>query len=190
MRSKAYLIGIAGGTASGKTTFCGRLEQGLLSSGRRVKVLHLDDYFKPEAQRPQSRAPITGTLYVDDNHPETMELARFRAETFAACAQQEWDVVIAEGLLTLWDDQLYEKLDFSLYVDCRADERVVRRLRRNMEWGLSFDQVAGVYLDLVRYRHDEFVEPTKWRADLILNGSRMTENAVEAVIALVANNSK
>ena len=48
----------------------------------------------------------------------------------------------------------------------------MRRLRRNMaERGLSFDEIAGVYLDMVRYRHDQYIEPTRWRADLILNGS-------------------
>lgn len=98
-----------------------------------------------------------------------------------AAARTKHQVVIVEGLLTLWDQAIYDQLDLKLFVDCRADERIVRRLKRNMKWGLKFDQVAGVYLDLVRYRHDEYVEPTKWRADFILNGSNPSDRALEII---------
>ncbi len=81
-------------------------------------------------------------------------------------------MIIIEGLYALWYDWLYEQLDLKLFIDCQADERIVRRLKRNMsQRGLSFDEIAEVYLDMVRYRHTQYIEPTKWRADLILNGS-------------------
>ena len=70
-------------------------------------------------------------------------------------------------------------------MECRPDERIVRRLRRNMQRGLSFDEIADVYLDLVRYRHDEYVEPSKWQADLIINGSNPSERALELVTSYV-----
>jgi uridine kinase len=54
-----------------------------------------------------------------------------------------------------------------------------------MNWGLSFDEISEVYLDLVRYRHDEYVEPTKWRADLIINGSNPSEKAVKMILSYV-----
>ena len=90
-------------------------------------------------------------------------------------------MVIIEGLLTLWDQEIAEQLDLRLFVDCRPDERIVRRLRRNMGWGLAFDEIANVYLDLVRYRHDEYVEPSKWHADLIINGSAPSETALRLI---------
>ena len=66
-----YVIGIAGGTASGKTTFTKTLEAAL--EGYALKVIHMDSYFKPREERPYSKAPITGKMYVDDNHPLTMD---------------------------------------------------------------------------------------------------------------------
>ena len=131
----------------------------------------MDSYFKPRAERPQSPAPVSGKVYMDDNHPETMDLARLRADLSALVNAAEYQVIIVEGLLTLWDTEIFAMLDLKLFVECRADERIVRRLRRNMSWGLSYDEVANVYLDLVRYRHDEYVEPSKWKADFLLNGS-------------------
>lgn len=176
---KTFIVGIAGGSASGKSTFCDSLEKAL--KGLNVKVIHMDNYFKPEEQRPYSSAPITKKMYIDDNHPETMDLPQLRMDLDSVIAENAYDVIIVEGLLTLYDDNICEKLDLKLYVECRPDERIVRRLKRNMEWGLSFDQVAEVYLDMVRYRHDEYVEPSKWKADFILNGSSSSEQALSIV---------
>lgn len=174
--SKTFVIGIAGGSSSGKTTFCNSLEKSL--SELKIKVLHMDDYFMPEKERPCSESPITGEMYIDDNHPLTMNLPKLSEDLSKAIDSNSFDVILVEGLLTLWDKFIYSKLDLKLYVDCQPDERIVRRLKRNMEWGLSFDEIADVYLNLVRYRHDEFVEPTKWKADFILNGSMPSEQAL------------
>lgn len=176
----AYTIGIAGGSASGKSTLTGVLEQRL--SDLRLGVLHMDEYFKPEGERPVSAGPVNGKQYMDDNHPLTMDLPQFAAD-LTAMQSGNYDVVIAEGLLVLWDDDICGKLDLKLFVDCQADERIVRRLRRNMGWGLGFDEIADVYLGLVRYRHDEYVEPSKWRADLIINGSCQSSAAVAMIEA-------
>jgi uridine kinase len=170
-----YMVGIAGGTASGKTTFCEKLEKSLCESGADVKLVHIDSYFKPENERPFTEAFVSGIKYLDDNHPLTMDLDALKNDVQRDAAGEKYDVIIIEGLLTLWDDELYKKLDLKLYIDCRADERIVRRIKRNTQWGLSFDQITNVYLDMVRYRHDEYVEPSKWRADLILNGSNPSE---------------
>lgn len=177
---KAYVVGIAGGSASGKSTFSALLEKELLHT-LTTKTFHMDHYFKPKEQRPFSEAPITGKMYTDDNHPETMDLARLKQDVFAVLENQ-FDVIVIEGLLTLWDKEIYEACNLKLFVDCKADERIVRRLRRNMTWGLDFDQISDVYLDMVRHRHDEYVEPTKWRADLILNGSAPSDHALAAIV--------
>jgi uridine kinase len=179
---KPFLVGIAGGSASGKSTFCRVLEEKLTKF--RTKVFHMDDYFKPEEKRPHVEAPITGIKYIDDNHPETIDLSQLHVDITNAL-KEDYQVVIVEGLLTLWDKDIYRKLDLKLFVDCRADERIVRRLRRNMSWGLTFDEVSNVYLDMVRYRHDEYVEPTKWKADIILNGSSPSDKAVTAIVGFI-----
>jgi len=176
---KPYVIGIAGGSAGGKTTFAEALCNAL--GNRHVHILHMDSYFKPDKQRPQSRSPITGKVYTDDNHPLTMDLPKLAGDLAKLIAECKHRVIIVEGLLTLHDPAIYEQLDLKLFVDCRADERIVRRLRRNMNYGQNFEQISDVYLDLVRYRHDEFVEPSKWRADFILNGSTPSDTALELI---------
>lgn len=173
---KTFVVGIAGGSASGKSTFSDALEKML--SGLKVKAIHMDSYFKPEQVRPFSEAPITGVKYIDDNHPLTMDLPMLFIDLTEAIESNLHDVIIVEGLLTLWDKDIYNKLNLKLFVDCKPDERIVRRLKRNMKWGLTFDEISNVYLDLVRYRHDEYVEPSKWRADFILNGSVQSEKAL------------
>ena len=166
---KPYIVGIAGGTASGKSTFTRWLEGEL--SGKKVKAFHMDDYFKPDGVRPRAKAPVTGVEYYDDNCPETIYADRLQKDLEEA-VDAGFDIILVEGLFALWYDWLYGQLDLKIFIDCQADERIVRRLRRNMaERGLSFDEIAGVYLDMVRYRHEQYIEPTKWRADVILNGS-------------------
>lgn len=176
---KSCIIGIAGGSASGKSTFSSLLEKSL--DMFKVKVIHMDNYFKPEEQRPYSKAPIIKKMYIDDNHPETMDLPRLKEDLTAVADKNLYDVIIVEGLLTLYDENICDMLDLKLFVDCRPDERIVRRLKRNMAWGLSFDEIANVYLDMVRYRHDEYVEPSKWKADFILNGSSPSEKALKII---------
>jgi len=173
------VVGISGGSASGKSTFSKKLVETL--DGFRVKELHMDDYFRPEEERPFSEAPVAQKSYVDDNHPQTINLKKLNMDIDQAINCDRFEIIIIEGLLTLWDKEIYNKLDLKLFVDCQADERIVRRLQRNMSWGLSFDEISSVYLDLVRYRHNEYVEPTKWKADLIINGSTPSEKALNMV---------
>ena len=173
----AYVVGIAGGSASGKSTFSEQLKQGL--AGLTVSVLSMDAYYRDSEERPRTAAPITGIVYKDDNHPDAFDLEKMTADLKNTAADRNTDVVLAEGLFTLWHPPLFELLDLKLFIDCRADERIVRRLKRNRQWGLEFDEIAAVYLDLVRYRHDEFVEPSRWKADFILNGSRPSVQALE-----------
>ena len=173
------VIGIAGGSASGKSTLCGKLEEKL--SDYRVKVIHMDDYFKPQQDRPYVPSHLNGKYYVDDNSPDSIDFEQYHRD-FDAAYSQEYDVIIMEGLFVLWDTYTKDKLDIKLFVDCRPDERIIRRVRRNMQWGLTFEEITGVYLDLVRFRHDQYVEPTKWTADLIVNGTGCTDMVCEMCV--------
>lgn len=185
--SRPMIVGIAGGTASGKSTFSDRLEREL--ADLRMKVFHMDSYFKEKERRPYIAAPVTGVVYEDHNHPDTVDLVKLEADVERARGE-DLDLVIVEGHLVLYWKPLRDKLDCKLYIDCQADERVIRRIRRNSAWGQSFDTVTQVYLDAVRYRHDEFVEPSKWQADLILNGSKMPDNGIEAITAWIRSRMK
>ncbi len=182
--NNTFVIGITGGSASGKSTFSGILEKELCNYS--LLVFHMDRYFYPEDQLPRSAAPVTGIVYPDFNQPSSVDLSRLKNDFMTAITSGKYQIIIIEGLFALWDPEIYEKLDLKLFIDCKTDERIVRRLRRNMkERGLTFDEISSVYLDLVRYRHDEYVEPCKWRADFILNGSNPFDKAVEVIMSYI-----
>lgn len=141
----------------------------------------MDDYFKPEELRPRSRALTGEREYVDDNHPDTMYLTQLYEDMVKEKESGKVQIILTEGLLTLYDDAILSLLDLKLYVDCRADERILRRLKRNMQRGLSEEEITDVYLDVVRYRHDQYVEPSKWRADMILNGANPSVVSMEMI---------
>jgi uridine kinase len=175
---KPLLIGIAGGSASGKTTIAGKLAQAL--GGLHVQTLHMDSYFL--AVKPRTEAPITGVVYDDYNLPESFDLAALVSDIDKLQASPDApDVLIIEGLMTLHDARLRARLDLGIFVDADSDERIVRRLKRNMAHGLSFDEIAAYFLDSVRYRHQEYVEPSRWRADIVLNGSNTSPRGIDLV---------
>lgn len=180
----AKIIGIAGGSAGGKSTLSDKLKEKL--STYRLRVLHMDVYFKKESDRPYLPSHISGKYYVDDNSPDTIDWDAFHADFDEAAESGEYDIIIAEGLLVLWDEYIRDRLDLKVFVDCRPDERIVRRIARNMRWGQSFEQITNVYLDMVRFRHDQYVEPTKWTADLIVNGSGNTDTVSEMICDHIA----
>ncbi|MBR6571601.1 MAG: AAA family ATPase [Clostridia bacterium] len=175
----AYVIGIAGGTASGKSTLTEKLEKQLASL--QVQTIHMDTFFKWDAL-PLAASHLNGKVYEDYNSPETVRWDDFH-HAFDEAANSGCDVVLVEGLLVLWDEYLRDKLDVRVFVDCRADERIVRRIRRNTTWGLSFDEITDVYLDMVRFRHDQYVEPTKWTADILINGSGSTDMICDMLVS-------
>lgn len=179
--SKIFTAGIAGGSASGKSTLCGKLEQELQEY--KVAVIRMDNYFK--SGRLPKKAFVTGHEYLDDNHPDALDLHKLEQDMLAIINKNEHDILIVEGLLTLWDDAVCDKLDLKIFVECKPDERIIRRLKRNMRWGLSFDEIADVYLDMVRYRHEEYVEPSKWRADIIINGSNPTDASLDILTGYI-----
>lgn len=173
----AIVVGIAGGTASGKSTICKKLEERI--SDKKVRLFHIDDYYKEK--KPSITAPFTGKVYEDHNHPDAIDFDKFDLDLVAGM-NSDYDVIIVEGLMTLSREEIRTKLDYKVFVDCKADERIVRRLRRNMEWGLSFDEIASVYLDAVRHRHEEFVEQSRWYADIVLNGSTPSEAGFNSIV--------
>lgn len=187
LEAKPVAVGIAGGTASGKTTLAERLAATL--QPLTARIYHMDRYFKDV--RPQTQAPLSGKWYEDHNHPDSFELTRLRQDLAeilkpsAGGAGQPPAIVIVEGLMTLQDEAVRGMLDLKIFVDAQADERIVRRLRRNMDRGLSFDEIADFYLDSVRYRHQEFVEPSRWHADIVVNGSAAGDRAVDVVASWI-----
>jgi len=175
---RSIIIGIAGGSACGKNRIVTALSETLSRSILKIKILCMDAYFKKPL--PKCIAPFSGREYDDYNHPESVDIKGLLADIKLFLESKEFDVIIIEGLLVLQDNDLRKLLDLKVFVDADADERIVRRLRRNMrKRGLSFDEIADYYLDSVRFRHQEFVQLSKWYADIIMNGSQWSNTAIE-----------
>ena len=176
-----YTIIIAGGSASGKSTLAALLVE-RLSANQRVAVLAMDSFYKPEAELPLVTT-ANGKTYRDYNCPEAFDLAQMK-EAIAA-AKAEYDIVIVEGLLVLYEDELCREADLRVFVDCPADVRIIRRIRRNLTWGLSIEDITDVYLDLVRYRHEQYVEPTKVKADIVVDSLHGLKEAEEYLLTQI-----
>ena len=177
---KPYVVGIGGGTCSGKSTLTGYLKERFAEVN--PVIFNMDAYFiKPFKT---TIAPITGKPYPEVNHPSAIDLDRLYADFDAAVSDPENRLVIIEGLFALYLPEIYGRCDLKIFVDLKSDARLVRRIRRHLERGDTFDEITDRYIDTVRFRHDELVEPTRWRADMVLNGTfygRETEIA-ETVI--------
>lgn len=176
---KPLFIGLAGGSASGKSTIARRLAEML--SDLRVELVGMDRYFR--AIRPRMVGPVSGEVYEDHNHPDSFDMDRLLGDLDTICQRADPpQVVIIEGLMTLHSAPIRNRLDLGVFVDVRAEERIVRRLKRNMAWGQDFDAIATFVLESVRYRHDEFVEPSRWQADIVLNGTHTSERGVNMLV--------
>lgn len=180
MSKKPYFIGIAGGTCSGKSTVSGIISEKL--AGKNVRIVNMDSYFKRPL--PTTIAPITGIEYVEANHPDSLKLDELYADIEAFSKDESIDVLIVEGLFALKLDQIREKCDLKIFVDLKSDERIVRRVKRFLQRGDSFDEIVNRYLDTVRYRHDELIEPTRWFADIVLNGT-LPETGVDVILSYI-----
>ncbi|WMJ21973.1 AAA family ATPase [Paludicola sp. MB14-C6] len=179
--SNPFVIGIAGGTCSGKSTLCETLKQQLNNDN--IVVLNMDDYFKEVT--PTTIAPITRKEYPEHNHPDTLNLGKLYCDFDKAISNKTLDYVIIEGIFALYLDEIRERLDLKVFVDLQSDERIIRRIHRFATYGQSFDEIATRYLDTVRFRHNELVEPTRWHADIIVNGTLDMHKGTEVLLTYI-----
>lgn len=164
---KPFFVAIAGGTCSGKTTLAENLRQ-KLEEKYLVTVINMDHYFKNPT--PTVIAPITGIEYPEHNHPDSLKLDEMMVDLDAALAGES-DVVIIEGLFALYLDWIRTRADVKVFVDLESDARLARRIVKFMKRDQSYDNIVNRYLDTVRFRHNELIEPTRWHADMVINGT-------------------
>ncbi len=180
----AFVIGIGGGSASGKSTIAALLAERL--APLRVEIINQDKYFLPADQLPRHASRDGSREWPDHNQPGSFDFARLRADLRAA-REAGAQVLIVEGILVLYDEELRSLMDLKLYVEADADERIVRRIRRNVERGYSLDDICDFYLDSVRYRHQEFNAPTKAYADLVIPGGKDEAEERERLLGQVVS---
>ena len=180
---KKFYLGITGGSASGKSYLADRLDE--YFSDRRRIVIHTDAFFKPERPRMVSR--FSGRTLEDFNQFASWDLAAYHAELDRAAAMPEIELVIAEGVFALIEPEVRERFDLTVFVDTRSDERFYRRLKRRLALGVTLEEEADYFLGSQRWRHDEFYEPLREYADVVLNGSDLNARRIGVVAAYVAS---
>lgn len=197
----SVVIGIAGGSGSGKTTVQRRVMERF--GTRRIALLDHDAYYRPlDHLTPDQRArfnfdhpdALESDLMVDHLDRliagEAIEKPTYSFETHsrleATQTVEPRAVVLVEGILVLAEPALRERMDVKLFVDAAPDVRLMRRMERDLhERGRSVESVLEQYRRTVRPMHLEFVEPSKRHADVIIPRGGQNQVAIDMVLARV-----
>ncbi len=178
------IIGIAGGTGSGKTTVVRKIVDTLPDNT--VAVIPQDSYYND-----QSHLPLDVRKKTNFDHPDAFEwpllahhieeLRQGRAVeqptySYITCTRldetvhvEPHDVIIVEGIMALYDKKLRDLMDLKIFVDAEPDERLLRVIERDIaERGHPLEMLIDKYRNVLKPMHDEFIEPTKQFADIII----------------------
>jgi uridine kinase len=200
---RPLVIGIAGGTGSGKTTVARNLAAGLPAGV--VSLVDHDSYY-----RDRKDLPFAERAQLNYDHPDSLEtellvehLGRLRNNEAVEIPLYDFTthtrrietrrveptpVIVVEGILVLQNSALRAKLDIKIYVDTDADIRVFRRIRRDLEQrARSFESVRDQYYSTVRPMHLAFVEPSRRWADLIIPEGGENRIALDLIIGKLKN---
>lgn len=184
---KPYIIGIAGGSGSGKSTFAQRIKEAFPNQ---VSLISCDNYYLPhdeltleERANLNYDAPYSLEFDLMVRHLEALKSGQAvqcpvydfthhtRSDAVTEIAPRP--IILIDGILIFHDPALRACMDLKIYVETDADERILRRARRDMrERGRDLDSVIQQYLATVKPMHNAYVEPTKVFADIILNGGK------------------
>lgn len=200
-RNKPLVIGIAGGSGSGKTSVTNAIYD--VFKDHSVVVIEHDYYYKD-----QSHLSFEERLETNYDHPLAFDtdlliqhihqlinrqkiekpIYDYTEHTRSAETMiiEPKDVIIVEGILILEEIELRELMDIKLFVDTDADLRIVRRILRDIhERGRSIDSVIEQYLSVVRPMHNQFVEPTKKYADIIVPEGGKNKVAIDLMVTKI-----
>ena len=198
--SEIMIIGIAGGTGSGKTTITRKLMQRF---GSDVTVIYHDNYYK--AHHSMSYEERTKLNY---DHPDAFDtdmlveaVRELKKGHSITCPVYDYTihdrsdrvitvkpakVIIIEGILIFQSRELCDLMDIKIFVDTDADVRILRRIVRDVrDRGRSLESVVNQYLTTVKPMHEQFVEPSKRNADIIIPEGGHNQVALEMVIERV-----
>ena len=200
---KTIIIGIAGGTGSGKTTLTARLRDHFGED--EVSVINHDSYYKRHDELPYEER-----CKLNYDHPDSFDTALLveHLQALRRCESVEVPVynyaihnrsdntvtvhpapvIIVEGILIFASPELCELMDLKVFVDTDADVRILRRIVRDVKArGRTLDSVVTQYLTTVKPMHEQFVEPSKRKADLIVPEGGRNEAALDMLIKWVGN---
>lgn len=201
MKKKPIVIGVAGGSGSGKTSVTKAIYEHFI--GHSILILEQDFYYKD-----QSHLPFEERLKTNYDHPlafdndllidhinallqyQSIEKPIYDYTIHTRSNQVEIvepkDVIIVEGILILEDQRLRDLMDIKLFVDTDADLRIIRRLTRDIkERGRTFESVIDQYVSVVRPMHNQFIEPTKRYADIIIPEGGQNTVAIDLMVTKI-----
>ena len=184
MKSDCIVIGVAGGTGSGKSTFTNRIKS---EFGDEIAVVYHDNYYKC-----RNGVSFEDRKKINYDHPDALETSLLISHIKALKEGQTVEcpiydfaqhnrskdtmmisprkVIIVEGILVLQDEELRDLLDVKIFVEADADERIMRRAIRDMkERGRDLEGIFDQYINTVKPMHYLYVEPTKYLADIVIN---------------------
>ncbi len=201
MGARPFLIGVAGGTSSGKSTIAERLEE--IVGPEQLSLIKLDAYYIRRTHQPMEERAAANY-----DHPSAFdwELLNEHLTTLLAgervpvpvydyaihdrVEEVRWveptGVVVVEGILVLWDQGLRDRFDLKVFVDTPADLRFIRRLQRDVvERGRTQESIVNQYLATVRPSHESFIEPSRAHADVIVPEGGLNRPAMDVLLARV-----
>ncbi|MFC3883025.1 uridine kinase [Bacillus songklensis] len=201
MGKKPIVIGIAGGSGSGKTSVTKSIYE--CFKDHSILLLEQDYYYKD-----QSHLPLEERLTTNYDHPFAFdndlliehlnELLNYKSikkpvydytihtRSNKVIHEDPKDVIILEGILVLEDERLRDLMDIKLYVDTDADLRIIRRMLRDIkERGRTLESVVDQYVSVVRPMHNQFIEPTKRYADIIIPEGGQNHVAIDLMVTKI-----
>jgi uridine kinase len=202
MQTKApFIIGIAGGTGSGKTTVAKNLQS---ADPQNILILSHDNYYKDHSDLPLEEreklnydepSSIDEELFVEQlmalKNGQSVEMPIYDFATHTRKAErvriEPKPIIILEGILILTDPRVRDLLDLSLFIDLDADIRLARRLMRDVgERDRTFEESINQYLNSAAPMYERYVEPGKEEADLIINNEGTFEDLAAALDTIKA----
>ncbi len=198
---RPFLIGVAGGSSSGKTTVAERLAE--LAGDQHLALIKLDSYYVD-----LSALPLDERMEFNYDHPDAFDwpllndhLAALAAGAPVPVPVYDYalhnrsgrvrivhpaSIVVVEGILVLWEPTLRDRFDLKVYLDTDADLRLIRRLQRDVtERGRTPESIIEQYLRTVRPAHEQFIEPSKRYADVIIPEGGLNRPALDVLLARV-----
>ena len=189
------IIGIAGGTGSGKTTVVRKIIKSLPAGS--VAVIPQDSYYND-----QSSLPLEVRKRTNFDHPDAFDWPLFEQQiaelrkglaieqptySYITCTRlpetihvEPKEVIIVEGIMSLYGKELRDLMDLKIFVDAEPDERLLRVITRDMvERGHPLEMLIDKYRNVLKPMHDEFIEPTKQHADIIIPNGGNNRKAIE-----------